>query len=88
MHSFKLLNAVYQSLYAFYVHSVVAAGTESAYETVTLDADHTLGGSELEELVEEVFVTLLEYEADIHTAAIIFLLDGSGEDLADRKSVV
>ena len=88
MQFLKLVDAVNQCLHALYVHSVVAACTEAAYQTVTLDADHTLGGSELEELVEQVFIARLQHEADIHAAAVFLILDGCGKELAVVDAVV
>ena len=88
MHFFKFVDAVNEGLYAFYVHSVVAGSAEAAYETVSLDTYHTLGGSELEELVEETFVFGFEDEADVHAAAVFFLHNGGGEDLAVVEAVI
>ena len=88
MHFFKFVNAVNEGLYAFYVHSVVAGSAEAAYETVSLDTYHTLGGSELEELVKETFVFGFEDEADVHAAAVFFLHNGGGEDLAVVEAVI
>ena len=46
----KFLHAVYQSLYAFLRHGIVARCTETAYGTVSLDTYHTLFGSEFQEV--------------------------------------
>ena len=88
MHFFKFVDAINKSLYAFYVHSVVAGSAEAAYETVSLDTYHTLGGSELEELVKETFVFGFENEADVHAAAVLFLHNGGSEDLAVVEAVI
>ena len=55
---------------------------------MTLQANHTLRGSELEEFVEETFIFRFENEADIHAAAVFFLLDSSGEEFAVVNAVV
>ena len=88
MHLLKFVDAVNESLYAFYVHCVVAGSAEAAYETVTLDTYHTLGGSELEEVVEQTFVFGFENEADVHAAAVFFLHNGGSEEFAVVEAVV
>lgn len=73
MQLFIFADAVYQSLHTGYIHSIVARSAETAYETVSLDADHALSGSELEEVVLQLLILRFEDEADIHTTAILLL---------------
>ena len=42
MKFFELLDAIHECLHALQIHRVVAGSTESAYQTVSLDADHAL----------------------------------------------
>ena len=88
MHLFKFVDAINQCLYAFHVHSVVAGSAETTYQTVSLDTYHTLRGSELEELVEQTFIFGFENEADVHTAAVLFLHNGRGEEFAVIEAVI
>ena len=60
MHCFKFLHALHESLNAFYRHCVVARSAETTYVAVTLHANHTLAGSELQELVLEVLILWLQ----------------------------
>ena len=48
---------------------------------MTLDSHHTALGGELEELVLQVFVPGLEYEADVHAAAVFLVEDRRCEQL-------
>ena len=62
----KFLHAVYQSLYAFLRHGIVARCTETAYGTVSLDTYHTLFGSEFQEVGFQFLVFGSHHEADVH----------------------
>ena len=88
MQFFVFFDAINQSLYALKIHCVIAARTEAAYQTVTLDTYHTFGGSELEEIVLQFLISRLENETDIHAAAVLFLADRRHKQLAFVQTFV
>ena len=66
MISFELLHASYESLATFDGLGIVAAGAETTDAAVTLNANHTLRGSEVEEVLLQLLILVSHDEADVH----------------------
>ena len=62
----KLLHASNEGVDAFDSLGIVAAGAESSDAAVTLDANHTTLGSEVEEWLLQFLVLVVHNEADVH----------------------
>ena len=62
----KFLHACYESVAAFDGLGVVARSAETTNRTVTLHANHTLRGCEVEEVLLQLLVLVSHDEADVH----------------------